>query len=133
MNDAMVSIEPKEIGDAEDALLARAEEYPRRPFSADPHFLAMIGELEDRGCRLAAARDDVLEADVLIDIPGCGETTMLALRIVDSPDADSGGAVRVVRQDSPSATADVAMCRVVDAQSMVSRHRSVEGRSWNRG
>ena len=108
----VADIAPLDIEDADDALLARAEEYPRRPFNDDPHFLAVLEELEETmGFHLISACDESLEVKV-----GIGGDREVRLRIVESADADSGGAVPVVRQDSPSATADVAVCKTISAR-----------------
>ena len=108
----VADIAPLDIEGADDALLARAEEYPRRPFNDDPHFLAMLEELEETmGFQLISACDESLEVRV-----GIGGGREVRLRIVDSAYADSGGAVPVVRQDSPSATADVAACKAISAR-----------------
>ena len=104
-------IEPREIGDAEDALLARAEEYPRRPINPDPHFLAVLDELEESDIfSLVHACDETLEFDV--DVPNGDDKRRILLKIVDArTEGATSGHIEVVRQDSPSATADVAFCK----------------------
>ena len=64
----MADFEPREIGGAEDALLARAEEYPRRPINRDPHFLAALDELDEaEGFSLIGACDESLEFRIVPD------------------------------------------------------------------